>query len=74
MFQTSDINEQIAKEFLTDSKDFLIRFNRNKWEALAACICTLHQVIQECPVPAFISFQKCTMLSLLNPEPLNCRV
>ena len=27
MFQTSDINEQIAKEFLTDSKDFLIRYN-----------------------------------------------
>lgn len=27
MFQTSDINEQIAKDFLTDSKDFLIRYN-----------------------------------------------
>ena len=35
MFQTSDINEQIAKDFLTDSKDFLIRYNILKERSIA---------------------------------------
>ena len=35
MFQTYDINEQIAKDFLTDSKDFLIRYNILKERSIA---------------------------------------
>lgn len=35
MFLASDINEQIAKDFLTDSKDFLIRYNILKEQSIA---------------------------------------
>lgn len=35
MFRSSDINEQIAKYFLTDSKDFLIRFSILKERSIA---------------------------------------
>ena len=60
MFLTSDINEQIAKEFLTDSKDFLIRYN-----ILKECSIAGHQGLRSKLLVDLLFSAECSIKALV---------
>ncbi len=70
MSQTSDINEQIAKDFLVDSKDFLTRYHILKDYSIPR-----HYGLQSKLLVDLLFSAECSikaLLFLILPEDVNC--